>query len=73
MARRTLGRAAAVQGIGLHTGRPATARCLPAASGDGIVFRRVDLPGAPTIPARVSEVHSTERRTALGDGQEATG
>jgi UDP-3-O-[3-hydroxymyristoyl] N-acetylglucosamine deacetylase/3-hydroxyacyl-[acyl-carrier-protein] dehydratase len=58
-----------VQGVGLHTGRPATARCLPAASGDGIVFRRVDLPGAPAIPARVSEVHSTERRTALGHGE----
>jgi UDP-3-O-[3-hydroxymyristoyl] N-acetylglucosamine deacetylase/3-hydroxyacyl-[acyl-carrier-protein] dehydratase len=43
-----------------------TARCLPAPSGDGIVFRRVDLPGAPTIPARLSEVQSTERRTMLG-------
>jgi UDP-3-O-[3-hydroxymyristoyl] N-acetylglucosamine deacetylase / 3-hydroxyacyl-[acyl-carrier-protein] dehydratase len=71
VARRTLDRAAAVQGVGLHTGRAATARCLPAAGGQGIIFRRVDLPGAPAIPARVSEVQSTERRTALGQGEGA--
>ncbi|HEY8256945.1 MAG TPA: UDP-3-O-acyl-N-acetylglucosamine deacetylase [Gemmatimonadales bacterium] len=66
MSRRTLARPAEVRGKGLHTGRMVTARCLPAPSGDGIVFRRVDLPGAPTIPARLSEVQSTERRTMLG-------
>src|ERR1700756_5974691 len=30
-------------GIGLHTGEKATVRILPAPSGKGIVFRRVDL------------------------------
>jgi UDP-3-O-[3-hydroxymyristoyl] N-acetylglucosamine deacetylase/3-hydroxyacyl-[acyl-carrier-protein] dehydratase len=69
MARRTLAGSAEVQGIGLHTGRAATARCLPAPSGQGIVFRRVDLAGSPVIPARVAEVQSTERRTALGHGE----
>ena len=53
----------------MHTGRLATARCLPAASGHGIDFRRVDLPGTPTIPARLGEVQSTERRTVLGSGE----
>jgi UDP-3-O-[3-hydroxymyristoyl] N-acetylglucosamine deacetylase / 3-hydroxyacyl-[acyl-carrier-protein] dehydratase len=33
------------------------------------VFRRSDLPGQPTIPARLSMVQSTERRTALGEGE----
>jgi UDP-3-O-[3-hydroxymyristoyl] N-acetylglucosamine deacetylase/3-hydroxyacyl-[acyl-carrier-protein] dehydratase len=67
--RRTLAGPAEVRGVGLHTGREATARCVAAPSGQGIVFRRVDLPGSPIIPARVAEVQSTERRTALGDGE----
>ncbi len=71
MARRTLAGTAVVQGIGLHTGREATARCIGAPSGQGIVFRRIDLAGAPSIRARVADVQSTERRTALGDGDAA--
>jgi len=35
------------------------------------VFRRGDLPGAPTIPALVSAVTATERRTQLGEGAAA--
>jgi UDP-3-O-acyl-N-acetylglucosamine deacetylase len=30
------------------------------------VFRRVDLPGTPTVPARVEQVTGTARRTTLG-------
>jgi UDP-3-O-[3-hydroxymyristoyl] N-acetylglucosamine deacetylase / 3-hydroxyacyl-[acyl-carrier-protein] dehydratase len=67
MGRRTLARPATVEGVGLHTGVRTAARCLPSASGEGIRFRRTDLPGAPPIAARLSEVRSTERRTALGD------
>ena len=55
----------------MHTGRAVTARCLPAEPGTGIVFQRVDLPGTPTILARLSEVQSTERRTVLGSGEVA--
>ena len=69
MGRRTLAGPAEVRGVGLHTGRNATARCVAAPPGQGIVFRRMDLPGTPAIPARVTEVQSTERRTALGDGE----
>jgi UDP-3-O-acyl N-acetylglucosamine deacetylase len=69
MGRRTLAGPAEVHGVGLHTGRDATARCVAAPPGQGIVFRRMDLPGRPSIPARVTEVQSTERRTALGDGE----
>jgi UDP-3-O-[3-hydroxymyristoyl] N-acetylglucosamine deacetylase/3-hydroxyacyl-[acyl-carrier-protein] dehydratase len=67
MGRRTLARPATVEGIGLHTGVRTTARCLPSAPGEGIRFQRTDLPGAPPIAARLSEVRSTERRTALGE------
>jgi UDP-3-O-[3-hydroxymyristoyl] N-acetylglucosamine deacetylase/3-hydroxyacyl-[acyl-carrier-protein] dehydratase len=66
MARRTLAGPAVIHGTGLHTGRLATARCLAAPSGQGIIFRRVDLSGSPSISARLSEVQSTERRTVLG-------
>jgi UDP-3-O-[3-hydroxymyristoyl] N-acetylglucosamine deacetylase/3-hydroxyacyl-[acyl-carrier-protein] dehydratase len=69
MARRTLAGTAVVSGVGLHTGREVTARCSPAPSGQGILFRRVDLPGSPGIPARLGEVQSTERRTVLGEGE----
>jgi UDP-3-O-[3-hydroxymyristoyl] N-acetylglucosamine deacetylase / 3-hydroxyacyl-[acyl-carrier-protein] dehydratase len=68
VSRRTLAGCAEVRGKGLHTGLAVTARCLPAPAGDGIVFRRMDLPGSPRIPARLSEVQSTERRTMLGSG-----
>ena len=67
MARRTLATEATVEGIGLHTGARVTARCVAAEPGRGIVFRRVDLPGAPEVPARLSHVRSTERRTSLGE------
>ena len=67
MGRRTLAGPAIVEGVGLHTGARTTARCLPSAPGEGIRFRRTDLPGAPPIAALLSEVRSTERRTALGD------
>ena len=71
MSRRTLAGPAEVAGKGLHTGcdghgaMPARRR-----SGQGIVFRRIDLPGAPgdSRPGS-SEVQSTERRTVLGSGE----
>jgi UDP-3-O-[3-hydroxymyristoyl] N-acetylglucosamine deacetylase/3-hydroxyacyl-[acyl-carrier-protein] dehydratase len=68
MPRRTIRSAVSISGTGLHTGVDVTVRCLPAESGSGIVFRRVDLPGHPAFPARVEEVEATERRTAIGRG-----
>jgi UDP-3-O-[3-hydroxymyristoyl] N-acetylglucosamine deacetylase/3-hydroxyacyl-[acyl-carrier-protein] dehydratase len=61
-------RAATVRGTGLHTGSATTLTFEPAPAGRGIVFRRTDLPGAPEIPARLSAVQATDRRTVLGDG-----
>ncbi len=69
MPRRTLGAEATAHGHGLHTGAATTTVLAPAPSGTGIRFRRSDLPGSPEIPARVSNVRATERRTALGIGE----
>jgi UDP-3-O-[3-hydroxymyristoyl] N-acetylglucosamine deacetylase/3-hydroxyacyl-[acyl-carrier-protein] dehydratase len=68
--RRTIERDVTIKGIGLHTGATTTAVCKPAAAGQGVLFRRVDLAGSPTIPARLTEVAATERRTALGQGEQ---
>src|SRR5215213_7630055 len=67
--RRTVAHDACVSGIGLHTGSYVSAVCRAGPAGQGIVFRRTDLPDHPTIPARLSMVQSTERRTALGEGE----
>jgi UDP-3-O-[3-hydroxymyristoyl] N-acetylglucosamine deacetylase/3-hydroxyacyl-[acyl-carrier-protein] dehydratase len=66
MTRRTVARAASVDGVGLHLGVPCRLTFLPAPSGAGVVFRRSDLPGSPLISARVEHAVLTERRTQLG-------
>lgn len=69
MPRRTLAGPASTSGVGLHTGARTTLTCLPAAPGEGVRFRRIDLPGQPVIPARLDQVEATERRTAIGQGE----
>jgi len=69
--RRTIEREGSLKGVGLHTGASSTVTVRPGSSGQGVVFRRVDLSGQPTIPARVDEVGATERHTALGHGEQA--
>jgi UDP-3-O-[3-hydroxymyristoyl] N-acetylglucosamine deacetylase/3-hydroxyacyl-[acyl-carrier-protein] dehydratase len=71
MSRRTIAGEAVIEGIGLHLGRPCRLVFRPAAAGTGIVFRRVDLPDAPVIPARVEVAVEAERRTQLGRGEAA--
>jgi UDP-3-O-[3-hydroxymyristoyl] N-acetylglucosamine deacetylase/3-hydroxyacyl-[acyl-carrier-protein] dehydratase len=66
MTRRTVARAASLEGVGLHLGVPCRLTILAAPSGAGIVFRRSDLPGSPLILARVEQAVLTERRTQLG-------
>ncbi|GJG87543.1 bifunctional enzyme LpxC/FabZ [Gemmatimonadetes bacterium T265] len=66
--RQTIGRAVSLQGTGLHLGHACTITFRPGPSGAGIVFRRVDLPGGPEIPARVDVAVERERHTVLGDG-----
>src|SRR5919204_2084169 len=67
MSRRTVARATSLEGVGLHLGVPCRLTFLPAPSGAGVVFRRVDLPGSPLIPARVENAVLTERQTQLGN------
>jgi UDP-3-O-[3-hydroxymyristoyl] N-acetylglucosamine deacetylase len=56
------------KGIGIHTGKEVTLTLLPAKSGQGVFFRRVDLPSCPIIPAMVEYVVDTSRGTTLGIG-----
>ena len=67
MTRRTTERVVSVSGVGLHLGQQCALTFVPAESGQGICFRRVDLPSKPIIRVSLSEVASTERRTHLGD------
>ncbi len=67
--RRSIQKTASVSGTGLHTGAETVATFLPAAAGEGIRFRRVDLKEKPEIPARLTEVEALERRTAIGRGE----
>lgn len=53
------------RGVGLHTGRETTLRVKPAPEDAGVVFRRVDAPGRPAVPALVSHVVEKPRQTAL--------
>ena len=68
MPRRTLAGTIEISGTGLHTGARTTVRLGPGEPGTGIVFRRLDLPGTPSIPARTGQVDATERRTGLAQG-----
>jgi UDP-3-O-[3-hydroxymyristoyl] N-acetylglucosamine deacetylase len=63
----TLAAPITLEGIGLHSGRPAMVRVVPAPAGHGLVFHRVDLPGSPAIPARWDLVTETLLSTALGE------
>mgnify|MGYP003345529298 FL=1 len=65
---RTLKRPAEYSGPGLFHGQAVRIRLLPAAEGTGVRFRRVDLAGAPDIPASVEYVQPGARRTILVSG-----
>ena len=67
--RRSVCRAVSLEGAGMHTGATSKVTFQRAEPGTGIVFRRVDLEGAPEIPARLSCVTAVERRTTLAVGK----
>lgn len=57
-------------GIGLHSGKSAKLKLLPAEENTGIVFRRIDLEGKPEIKATYDNVVDTKNSTNLGfDGK----
>lgn len=63
---RTLKRPVEYSGIGLHTGAQVTMSLIPAKAGSGVLFKRVDLPGQPLIPATIEYVCANTRNTTLG-------
>jgi UDP-3-O-[3-hydroxymyristoyl] N-acetylglucosamine deacetylase / 3-hydroxyacyl-[acyl-carrier-protein] dehydratase len=64
----TIAREAFVRGVGFLTGAEVAVRFRPADAGTGVVFRRVDLPGGPTIPANIQNVVPRSRRTTIQRG-----
>lgn len=62
---RTLKKQMSATGVGLHNGEKVTLTLKPAEIDTGIVFKRADLPGAPTIQARPDAVRDTRMCSAL--------
>ena len=65
---KTLSNSHVFKGKGLHTGRMARMVLKPAPANTGIVFRRVDLEGAPSVKAVADNVSSTARSTTISEG-----
>jgi UDP-3-O-[3-hydroxymyristoyl] N-acetylglucosamine deacetylase len=55
-------------GVGLHSGEPVLMRLRPGPVDSGVVFNRIDLAPAVSIPARLDHVVDTQRATTLGSG-----
>jgi UDP-3-O-[3-hydroxymyristoyl] N-acetylglucosamine deacetylase/3-hydroxyacyl-[acyl-carrier-protein] dehydratase len=69
-ARRTIAREVGVDGIGLHLGKTCHLVFRPAAQGSGITFIRSDR-GGRRVPATADIAVLAERRTQLGEGDDA--
>ena len=54
-----------ISGVGIHTGKFVNMTLVPADPHHGVVFKRTDLPGAPTVKADCDYVVDTTRCTAL--------
>ena len=65
---RTIKHPVSLSGIGLHTGATTSMTFRPAPEDYGIRFRRVDLGGAPEVPADVDHVVDLARGTTLAVG-----
>ncbi len=63
---RTIRQRATVEGIGLHTGKPARLTFCPAPEGTGIYFVRRDMAGSPAISTQADRVTATTMATTLG-------
>ncbi|CUS85075.1 3-hydroxyacyl-[acyl-carrier-protein] dehydratase /UDP-3-O-[3-hydroxymyristoyl] N-acetylglucosamine deacetylase [Candidatus Kryptobacter tengchongensis] len=65
----TIKKPVSLSGVGLHTGQWCTITFKPAPPNYGIRFKRIDLGGAPEIPALVEYVVDVSRGTTLGIGE----
>lgn len=61
----TLKNSISLSGAGLFTGKSVTLKLLPAPAGTGIVFKRMDLPFEPRIPAHLDYVQAVSRCSQL--------
>ena len=61
----TVAKEVAISGVGIHTGQTVQMILKPADANTGIVFKRVDLPGSPTVKADVDNVVETTRSTTI--------
>lgn len=61
----TLASEVSISGVGIHSGQTVDLRLQPAEPGTGIVFKRVDLPGTPSVKADVDNVVETTRSTTV--------
>jgi UDP-3-O-[3-hydroxymyristoyl] N-acetylglucosamine deacetylase/3-hydroxyacyl-[acyl-carrier-protein] dehydratase len=66
---RTIQRPMSLSGVGLHTGVSTTMTFRPAPENHGVSFRRIDLGGAPEIPAIVDLVVDVARGTTISVGE----
>ena len=65
---KTLKKELVFSGKGIFSGRDSVVRLIPAPPCTGIVFKRVDLEGAPLIPAGLDSVRPSARCTQVGEG-----
>jgi UDP-3-O-[3-hydroxymyristoyl] N-acetylglucosamine deacetylase/3-hydroxyacyl-[acyl-carrier-protein] dehydratase len=61
----TLATETTISGVGIHTGQNVEMVLKPAEPNTGIVFKRIDLPGSPTVKADVDNVVETTRSTTI--------
>lgn len=64
---RTINKEITFSGVGLFSGAQVNMKLIPVKEGSGIVFKRVDLPGHPTIRAHVDSILDTPRCTILAN------
>ncbi|MFW5790402.1 MAG: UDP-3-O-acyl-N-acetylglucosamine deacetylase [Halanaerobiaceae bacterium] len=63
---RTIKEPGSLIGTGLHSGRRCQLTVKPGRAGQGIIFKRIDLPGKPEIKARADLISPDRRATSLG-------
>ncbi len=68
MKQRTLARDVSIQGNALHSGEEVTLTMKPAKVDEGIVFRRIDINGAPELRPRIDQVTDLVRATTIQSG-----
>jgi len=68
MKQRTLAREVSIKGSALHTGDAVSLTMKPAPVDTGIVFKRMDLSGAPELRPRVDQVTDLVRATTIQSG-----